>query len=193
MKNKGYTLIEVIIVIGIMAVLSALAFVSLNIIHKAKYNSAADLLNNQMSTLWVQTKTISQAKEQTSFATSTSAKAMYPLCMQIQKESNGTYSLIMGYDKGAGFEAKADTTVEAERFSTKTLPKIIKLQYISDMPAKHNTTSLDSNNMVNTLLIEFNKADGSVKYGGGTYNIMYKDRIVVSIYLDSVTGKHYIK
>ena len=57
-KNKGYTLIEMIIVIAIMAILTAVAFVTLGVIHQAKCNAAVNSLDNQIGSLWIKTKAI---------------------------------------------------------------------------------------------------------------------------------------
>lgn len=190
-KNKGYTLIEVIIVLAIMAVLAGLSFVSLGVMHQAKYNAAANTINNEMSTLWMQTKTMSQPKEQTS-KPGASAKEKYPICMQIKRNADKSYSIIYGYDSGTAFEEKVAGEVSS------TIPKILNIEFIAKDPTKEHPTNTfvaegSSSNVIDSMLIEFNKADGSVKYGAGTYNIIYSDRTVVSIYLDSVTGKHYIK
>ena len=44
-----------------------------------------------------------------------------------------------------------------------------------------------------SFLIQFNKADGSVTYGAGTYEIIYNDKTVYKVVLDASTGKHYIR
>lgn len=195
-KNNGYTLVELIISLAIIAILSGLAFASIGIIHQAKYNEAANTIKNQMSTLWVQTKTTSQAKEQPSAADpSAVAHSVYPLCMLIKKNADDTFSVVYGYDNGTSFVEKDPDEVAA------TLPKIIKIEYVAkNNGQKHSgatklvqDSAYNSQNMVDEVLIEFNKTDGSVIYGAGTYNIIYNDRVVASVYLDSVTGKHYIK
>lgn len=188
-KNKGYTLIEFIIVLAIMAVLTGVAFVSLTIIQKAKCTSAANLFNNQLSTLWVQTKSLSQAKMQTAPSGSDDAQK-YPMCMLIQKDGEA-FQLYYGFDTGTDVSIKPNSDVEAENLSTKNLPTIIDVQYIPNDITKEHEKTINSN--CDKIVVEFNKSDGSVKYGAGTYNLIHNGRVVASIYLDSVTGKHYIK
>lgn len=48
-KNEGYSLIEMIIVIAIIAVMSAAAMVTINIIHNAKAKEAASTLEDALS------------------------------------------------------------------------------------------------------------------------------------------------
>ena len=177
-KNKGYTLIEMIIVIAIMAILTAVAFVTLGVIHQAKCNAAVNSLDNQIGSLWIKTKAISQGKTQTS-PTSSEPGAAYPLCMQLCKNvdstddiRDGSYEIILGYEDGTNFIQKEK--VEAQRHST-----------LTSSPNADGTTD--------NILIEFNKSDGSVKYGAGTYEVIYNNSTVASIYLDSITGNHYIK
>ena len=43
------------------------------------------------------------------------------------------------------------------------------------------------------MIIEFNKSNGSVRYGAGTYEIVYNNKVVATVYLDADTGNHYVK
>lgn len=184
-KNKGYTLIEVIIVIAIMAILAGMSFATLGIINKAKYNAATTSLNNQMSSLWVKTKALSQSKVQVA-PTSSDDHAIYPICMQILHNADGSYSIIYGYDAGGAFNPIVGddglTVVET------TLPKIVTIKY-----TPKNTYQQASFASEDSMIVEFIKSDGSVRYGAGTYEVIYQDRTVMSVYLDEVTGNHYIK
>lgn len=179
-KNKGYTLIETIIVIAIIMILAGASFISIGIINRAKYSAATTSLQNQMSSLWVKTKALSQAKVQTS-PSATENDKMYPLCMKIRHDAAGTYSIILGYDTGSKFVEKEAGVVET------TLPKIITLTY-KESSSGQKASFADADN----LIIEFNKSDGSVKYGAGTYEVKYGNS-KMSVVLDDATGKHYIK
>ncbi len=194
-KNKGYTLIEMIIVIAIMAILTAVAFVTLGVIHQAKCNAAVNSLDNQIGSLWIKTKAISQGKTQTS-PTSSEPGAAYPLCMQLCKNvdstddiRDGSYEIILGYEDGTNFIQKEK--VEA-------LTDIVSIKYTETSghaEQRHSTltSSPNADGTTDNILIEFNKSDGSVKYGAGTYEVIYNNSTVASIYLDSITGNHYIK
>ncbi len=194
-KNKGYTLVEALIVIAIMAVVSGLAFVTIGIIYQAKYNAAIDTFETQIDSLWIKTKALSQGKEQSNsnMITGSDASDKYPLCMQVVKNTDntddvkdGSYELILGYDKGSAFEEKETISV---------LPNIVSVKYTeSNSTQRHSSlTTATNGNVTEKILIEFNKSDGSVKYGAGTYEIIYNNRVVGSIYLDPLTGNHYHK
>lgn len=189
-KQKGYTLIEVIIVIAIMAVLATMSFITLGVIRQAKSNAAATTLENQLSSLWMKTKTISQAREQTT-PSSTDSNAKYPLCLKIEKKTTGTrseigtYSLILGYNEGGTFTEKTAGVVEA------TIPNVISISYTpTDTSQQAAVGGID---YTDNFLIQFNKADGSVQYGAGSYELVMDGRTVFTVVLDASTGKHYIK
>lgn len=192
-KNQGYTLIELIIVLAIIAILSAMSFVTIGIIRQAQYNSAASTLSNQMGSLLVKTKAVSEAKDE-------------PLCMLVHRYSKmvtlddgkvirkGSYVLILGYDTGSGFVVKNtgnafsedDTSIIAEDILT----NIITIKYnTTDSVACGITGLSDTEHMI----IEFKKSDGSVRYGSGSYEIIYNDRTVATVKLDATTGNHYLK
>ncbi|MBO5087895.1 MAG: prepilin-type N-terminal cleavage/methylation domain-containing protein [Lachnospiraceae bacterium] len=201
-KNKGYTLVEMLIVIAIMAIVSGMAFVTIGIIYQAKYNAAIDSLNTQIDSLWVKTKALSQGRIQIlghdSVADSSDIKSIYPLCMMLKENTedddvkDGCYELILGYEDGNNFVEKEVVSV---------LTNIININYKpSSASQKHPKLTKEStkvngetNESTSQILLEFNKSDGSVKYGAGTYEIIYNDRIVGTVYLDATTGNHYIK
>lgn len=191
-NNKGYTLIETLIVLAIMAILTGVAVVTIGVINEAKYNAAINSFENQISNLWIQTKALSQGKEQPN-PTSSEASATYPLAMMLQLNADGTddvkdgsYELILGYDQSGSF-VKKETVA--------TLPHIISIEYgPSTVTQQHGThTVIGSNGAVTSVFIQFNKSDGSVEYGAGSYRVIYDNKVVGTVYIDSITGNHYIK
>ncbi len=192
-KNQGYTLIELIIVLAIIAILSAVSFVTIGIIRQAQYNAAASTLSNQMGSLLVKTKAVSEAKTD-------------PLCMYIHKYSDtvtlddgkvireGSYVLILGYDTGSGFVVKntgnafseTDTSIQVED----VLTNIITIKYNSTDTDACGIAGLDD---TDNMIIEFVKSNGSVRYGAGSYEIIYNNRTVATVKLDKTTGNHYLK
>jgi len=171
-----------------MAILAGLSFVSLGIINQAKYNAATTELNNQMSSLWIKTKALSEAKNED-----------YPLGIFIRKNTDstddvkdGSYQILLGYVGDGSFLYKLN---DGKLAVETVLPSIVDIKYIpSDDSQKHTLVRPKSDTDIKDwILIQFNKSDGSVKYGAGTYEIVYKGETVMSVYLDPITGNHYIK
>jgi prepilin-type N-terminal cleavage/methylation domain-containing protein len=57
--NKGYTLVELVIVIAIVAILAAMSAVSITLIHSAKAKEASVSFDNQVATLITKSKNTS--------------------------------------------------------------------------------------------------------------------------------------
>lgn len=194
-KNQGYTLIELIIVLAIIAILSVMSFVTIGVIKQAQYNAAASSLSNQMGSLLVKTRALSEAKDE-------------PLCMLIHRYSKkvtlkdgkvikkGSYALILGYDNGKGFVVKntgnAFSEDDLDIVTEDILTNIITIKYTSKDDTPCGITGLDE---TDNMIIEFNKATGGVRYGAGDYEIIYENgnRTVAVVKLDATTGNHYLK
>lgn len=193
-RNEGYTLIEVIIVIAIMAILSGLSFATIGIIHKARYNTAISNFENQITSLSVITKATSQAKTQTVRESDSSyaVNEVYPLSMLLQKNADGTYWLIFGYYTSSGFEPKnADAENAIQNKDIIEIPDILTITYTPSVVAQDAGIASGANYGADEeplALFEFNKSDGSVKYGAGKYEFVYSGRVVGTVSLDSATG-----
>lgn len=184
-KNKGYTLVEALIVITIMVILSGASFISIGIIRESKRQAATNTLNNQISNCLIQTKAVSKATNGTDA----------PLCMVIRKRTDGAYAVMTGYIYGSGTDDIKDASGNAlnpdndddcEAILTKD---IVKIEYTPDDTAQQFAA--------NDLVIQFIKSDGSTQYGGGTYELYAgktgSEKLYATIYLDKVSGNHYIK
>lgn len=182
-KNKGYTLIEMLIVIAIMLIFSALSIVVLAIIKDAKRSSAINTFDNQISSCLVRTKAVSGKDNDTK-----------PYCMLIQKrsDSKGQYGIIMGYLSGGNIinDKGVTLSVNKDEDCVAILPREVEqIQYDA------SNTEQSSKNAENKFLIMFNKSDGSVSCGAGTYNLIStrnnETSTFAKIYLDMSTGSHY--
>jgi prepilin-type N-terminal cleavage/methylation domain-containing protein len=190
-KNRGLTMVEMLIVLAIMALLSGMSFVTIGIIKQAKFTSAADTLNNQFAALKIKTNALGGSET-----------APGKLCMKIRYNKDdtqnadgttnkrGTFSLILGYaDSSGNYLADKDTdTIECNL----ALPWTGKdddtvLQY----------TAVGSSTPVNCkaseVVIVINKSSGSVEYGAGKYEFFNGNDLVATVYLDKDTGNHYVK
>lgn len=165
-KNKGYTLIEMLIVIAIMAVLTGLAAVSISLIQKGKQRDAISVFESQLNNVWLQTKSIG-----------VSETSMY---MVIERDgSKGAYKIQL-YDMIGGSPVLKEET---------TMNKYVNLSYNSEGVA--NQEQGGYGDAQNKWYIKFNKATGAVERGAGLYYFKDLNGEVVATYrLDAVTGKH---
>lgn len=192
-NNKGYTLVEMIIVLAIIAILSGLSFVTLGIINQARYNAAAETLSEQMGSLLVKTRALSKTESDT-------------MCLAIIKVTGssvsrnvGTYELILGKDSSKnGTSVMFETTAVAEA----TLPRILDSVTYSPSPDGSQQAAMIGEPVTGlgditqgeiVGFIEFNKSDGSVRYGAGQYKLFYNGKVVATVHLDQTTGNHYVK
>lgn len=193
-KQKGYTLVEFIIVFAIMAILTGASVASIGMINQAKYNSSISSFKNNLSGLWIKTKALSQAKEQAGTTTST-VEQLYPICMRLQKNDNDAFLLVLGYHADDGFVVKnADENDAKHNYEILELPRFLTVEFEPETPEQVASNIGDSAKGTAmggepVAMIEFNKQDGSVRYGAGTYKFIYKDREVGSVKLDAATGK----
>lgn len=178
-KNKGYTLVEALIVIAIMAVLAGLSMYSIGVIRDAKRSAAVTTFDNQISSCVVKTKAVSEVAD-------SSGKVV---CMYIKKKTSGTkvnYCIKVGYNTSAGVADVVSGKLADDADETTwdaVLPKdVVKIKY-------------NDNDLVGDVQkIIFNKSDGSVKEGSGKYTFYKSDNeVYATIYLDQTTGKHYIR
>lgn len=182
-KNKGYTLIELVIVMTITVILSAGSFVIIGIMREAKRQSATNTFNNQISSCLIRTKAVSTA-------TNTTDK---PLCMVIKQRTDGAYVLMTGYVDGGNVLDASGAALDPDVAANcdAVLPKeIVKIEYDSSDSAQEFPGG--------TMVIQFIKSYGSTRYGGGSYKLYAgtkasSAKLYATIYLDPVSGKNYVK
>ncbi len=175
-NNKGYSLVEFIIVLGIIAVLSGLAAVTTSSISTARATAAKTTFNQALST--VQTKTKSSQDNE--------------LAICIIKEGNNYYVAYGTYTNGGTF---LEDTDKGER---ETLGKVTV--WYTDTSG--NTVKLDD---TTSAAVKFNKTDGSIAYdsslnayvGAGVYTFCkygstsVTDKSVGRVTVNATTGSHY--
>lgn len=188
MKNKGYTLVELIIVIAIMAILAGMSFVTIGIIRTARCTAAVDTFNNQISSCLIRTKAIANPSDALS---STMTVPNKPYSMLVTKRGNGRYAILLGYRDIAGLVDASNTALNAENDDdcVAILPKeITKIVYTPATGAP--TLTLTGDDMV----IQFVKSNGSVAYGAGKYEFYSKktgtESVCGTITLDKDSGNH---
>lgn len=86
-KDQGYTLIEMIIVIAIIAVVAGMALISVTLIHSARAKEAATTVDSQVATLITQSKNMQSDRPGWAYAA------------RIYADDNGVYYFQRGYYK----------------------------------------------------------------------------------------------
>lgn len=182
-KNKGYTLIEMIIVIAIMAILSGVAAATFSLISKAKAQDAVTTFNSQLSYSWLQTK-----------ATGTKQKSMYALIKGPAKDI-GDSDFDRGGDCDYTFQLyDNDSTGASKVKETSTFKAWAKYVTITYTPESSSQATAGFGDSKSGFVIRFDKASGAVLKGAGSYTFKdAKGNLVATIYLDATTGHHYVK
>ncbi len=150
-NNKGYSMVEMIIVIAIIAVLGGLGMLTMNIVYTAKANSVVNNVKSQLSSL----KTMTEAK-----SADTAMALYYDKTEEMYVAEFGTYDLsaskFTGSDNKVKFSDRAVIYYMAEGATTERVV------------GEKGDSGYD---FAKAVLIMFNKADGSVRHGAGTYRI----------------------
>lgn len=164
-NNKGYTLVETIIVISMIAVLSSIAVLSLSIVKGARTKKAATSLNSQLASLRLNTMGKSA-----------------DLCIKLYYDATSKEYIVQQGSSSDGtltnFVASGDPL---------SLGTQIKINYINDAGVTYAVDEIG-------MIIQFNKSDGSVISGGGKYVICRDNGSSdYTVVLNSVTGSREIE
>ena len=167
MKNKGYSFVELLIVLAIMSVLTASAFVTIGIINNAKRDSGITTFESQLDNLLVKTKAMSKSDEN--------------VCMVMEKSGNNWIISYGTIDDAGVYTPKKDST--GNPVQEAKLPANLDIAYAGKQAHTLATAS--------KLIIMYRKADGTVLYGSGNYEFKFRDKVVATVTLDKDTGNHY--
>lgn len=182
-SNKGYTLVELLIVIAIMAILSGVAVVSVGLIKQARARDAVQSFNSQLTSAWLQTKAMGEKQD-----------SMYMKVVRNGKQADYTISLYDGSTKkdlsGGTVDNNGHVTAETGNV---TLSKYVTITYTpSDKSQLEKNYGNDKDS--GKWYIKFDKATGAALRGAGKYVFTdTKGDLVSTVYLDAATGNHYIK
>lgn len=181
--NKGYSMVELIIVMCIIGVLTAASFVTLRSVDSAKYAKAVSTLESEMTTL--RTSTMAQDPR---------------MAMKLYLGDDGSYYIERGYIEanlsvgGASYSFHSgcpDDMMEAGN------PKISYYNYsgVSNPVRILSRGSITyNNNPVSSagVLIYYNKSDGSMILGSGQYRLYRRNgELIANVHLPSGTGMYY--
>lgn len=182
-RNKGYSMVELVIVIFIIGVLTAASFVTLRSVDSAKYTQAVSTLESEMTTL--RTSTMAQDSR---------------MAMKLYLGADGSYYIERGYIEsnlqsgGASYSFRSgcpSDMMEGEN------PKIGYYNYsgVSNPVRILSRGSITYNNNPVTstgVLIYYDKSDGSMILGGGEYRLYRRNgELIANVHLATTTGLYH--
>ena len=143
--NKGYTLVELVIVIAIVAILAAMSTVSVTLIHSAKAKDATVSFDNQVATLITKSKNVSTEQTDKVYA------------MRVYN-SGGTIYIQDGYYDTANDKYEFSTTEKGKAISKRV---DVKFTGTVDLPDASGSPS----GSLSTVNSESVKDDSRFPYG----------------------------
>lgn len=173
--NAGYSLVEMIIVLAIVAVVSAMAIVSITMIHSAKAKEAAVTFDSEVSTLITKSKNMN-----------CDVNPNYSFCLKIYKDGDGKYYIQKGYyydpTPGATTTYIFDSTTDPLNDGKGTcLSSYVSVKYIQTGSATEEDVS--------TIYIRYDRKGMCIE-GDGTYRFYKRNgTMVASVYLRK-NGSH---
>ena len=169
-NNKGFSLLELLVVVAIMAVLTGIISITYRTVNKSNVNKAASIVDDYLSLAREKAKTVSA----------------YEWNMTISVGDDGTE---------VSYVKKAEKESDKAKMDSKTLPKNVKFKIIDD---KGNEIRLD--NTIKEVSVAFNSLTGNVYFSNGSeidvtdssycdFIAYYKEKSR-GVRLYFVTGKH---
>lgn len=167
LNNKGYSLVELIIVIGIIVVMTGVATVTVTLINSAKAKEASVTFSSELSDL--QTKSKGQIVSLTDAATGvTDTYPDYTFAIRLYKDGSKCY-IQKGYcDDTGAFTAFTDNNANSGKGTS--LSSRITIKYTDTVTG--NQIEIDDSG--NEMVISFDK-NGRCISGSGVYDFYKKN------------------
>lgn len=161
-KNNGYSLVELIIVLAIIAVLSGVATLTISVISNGRVTATKDTFDTELSALITRTKT---------------------------QDADNAINLVR---EGNEYVVYYGTSSDGVSFTANDSSKPDKSMNKCDI---YYSSDGSTPTLVTSLVIKFNKTDGSCIAGYGTYyfcktNKSYNNYLA-KITVSKATGSHY--
>lgn len=185
--NAGYSFVEMLIVLAIMAIISAMAVVTWNSVNKARYQKAVSNIESELDTLRLQT--MAQDRNM----------AFRIIYDPDYEESFGrtvtAYVIERGYMDDSGFVAvsrtSAGSTLKADYYGYKGVSDPIFLMKQGTIEYSQGGVTKKVEDTTG-LVIQYKKSDGSILKGPDSIRVIdAKGNTVTSINLVKLTGTYY--
>ena len=176
-SSSGYSFVEILIVMAIMLILTALSLLTWRSVDSARYTKAAATLQSEMSTL--RTTTMAQDSR---------------MAMRLYLGADGVYYIERGYYEGGSFQIPDDSSVLGQSsyydyIGVSNPVKILERGTLYCEEVGSLATPIDENGVI----IRFGKSDGSMVSGAGQYRLYRRNgELIANIHLPSDTGLFYV-
>ena len=165
-ENKGYSLIELIIVLAIIVVMTGVSMVTITIIHNARAREASTKFENALSELQQNAKMC---------VVSDTNEPDYRFALAIYKD-NSKYYMKRGYYLGNNLDMSKSTSylfVDSENGNGgkgESFSAYIKVKYVDESGVERDITEMDDK----PVYIIYDR-QGMCIYGNGKFNF-YRDK-----------------
>ncbi len=176
LDNKGYSLVELIIVIGIIVVMTAIATVTVTLINSAKAKEAAVTFTSELSD--THTKSKNQMVVIVDEATGvTNEQPTYNYCLKVYNDGSKCYLQKGFYNPVTDvFILAPDNPNDGKGTS---LSSKIQIKYQATGGTEKTLATANSSTTLSEVLIVFDR-NGRCIEGDGTYNFYKKNGNLVS-------------
>lgn len=194
-SNRGYSFVEMLIVLAIMAIMSAMAIVTWNSVNSARYRNAISTFESEISTL--RTATMAQGSEM-------ALKVYYDSSYKDRfNKPIGAYVIKRGYCDASGVFheiALPDTSSVPAEYSHLANSDYYAYRGVSNPvfvmqkgKIKYSETGTTPTDIGATgVIIQYNKSDGSLNSGSGTFVIEKANGdTAAEIHIVRITGTYY--
>lgn len=189
-KDNGYSLVEMIIVIAIIAVMCGVALTTITLINSAKTKEAGVLLNSEVSGL------IAKCKSQVVVYNSEVRKDLNH-AIAVYKNNDNKYYIVQGYykyDKSSGNKIFYADSDNANGGKGTSISSKVSISYVpgAKNSGEINDVSIDGNEYT-VWAISFDKT-GRCICGVGTYELNKKsDNSTIDTFSINANGSHDLK
>ncbi|MBQ8983954.1 MAG: prepilin-type N-terminal cleavage/methylation domain-containing protein [Lachnospiraceae bacterium] len=195
-SNRGYSFVEMLIVLAIMAIMSAMAIVTWNSVNSARYRNAVSTFESEISTL--RTATQAQGSEM-------ALKVYYDINYKDRfNKPIGAYVIKRGYcdDSGTFHEINlADTStvpseyshlLNSDYYTYRGVSNPVFVMQKGKIKYASTGTAIATDIGASGVIIRYNKSDGSVKNGDGKFVIEKANGdIAATVNIVKVTGTYF--
>ena len=185
-KNKGFSLVEMIIVLAIVAVMSTMALISINVIRSAKAKDAASVFDSEVATLKTKAKGMGVDVNKDGKLSDDELKLYY--CIKIYKDGD-TYYLCTGYTNVESVSTSFVSTSKNNDGKGRNLSTYVKIKYTGKLVSGTEVTDKEPGDDENAFYIVFNKR-GECVYGVGEYEFFKPNGRTVARKYIRANGSH---